>query len=206
MTNSPNPQLVEMLREQLRDIQTPEPVSWWPMAPGWWILIVLAVILSFVLFRYIRNRRQEREYRNYLIEELEATYNEWLKNQNTSNYCQQANQLLKRTMMKLQADSRNNNNGGQSEIPELGSISALSGSAWIESLESVHKPMSESVHKALGLYLYQANAQMEGPLEIPSLHAELTEWLMQHRRVLSSDYRTKDTESIDKAVMSGEAS
>jgi hypothetical protein len=27
---------------QLRDIQLPEPISWWPLAPGWWVLIILA--------------------------------------------------------------------------------------------------------------------------------------------------------------------
>ena len=77
MANSPNPQLVEMLREQLRDIQTPEPISWWPMAPRWWMLIVLGVVLSVVLFRYLRKRQREREYRNYLTDELEAIYNAW---------------------------------------------------------------------------------------------------------------------------------
>ena len=25
---------------QLRDIQLPEPISWWPLAPGWWVLII----------------------------------------------------------------------------------------------------------------------------------------------------------------------
>ena len=206
MANSPNPQLVEMLREQLRDIQTPEPISWWPMAPGWWMLIVLGVVLSVVLFRYLRKRQREREYRNYLTDELEAIYNAWQETQNTSNYCQQANQLLKRAMLKVQTDSRNDNNTELSASSELNSISALSGSAWLESLESVHEPMSESVHNALGLYVYQANAQIEGAVDVPNLHAELTNWLSQHRRVLSSNTRSEDAETIHRTVVSGEAS
>jgi len=30
---------------ELRDIHLPEPVSWWPPAPGWWILLTLCCLL-----------------------------------------------------------------------------------------------------------------------------------------------------------------
>ncbi len=50
---------------QLRDIHLPAEISWWPLAPGWWLLIiVLAVtagwIISNVVKRYRANlyRRQ----------------------------------------------------------------------------------------------------------------------------------------------------
>ena len=29
----------------LRDLHLPEPVGWWPLAPGWWILLALAAML-----------------------------------------------------------------------------------------------------------------------------------------------------------------
>ncbi|MFN7098165.1 MAG: DUF4381 domain-containing protein [Gammaproteobacteria bacterium] len=34
--------------QQLKDIQQPLPVSWWPLAPGWYILIGLFLILGAV--------------------------------------------------------------------------------------------------------------------------------------------------------------
>ena len=53
------------LMAQLRDIHGAPPVSWWPPAPGWWVvaLLVLAVLLWFgrrLLARYrVHQRRQQ---------------------------------------------------------------------------------------------------------------------------------------------------
>ncbi|MGB0719658.1 MAG: DUF4381 domain-containing protein, partial [Bdellovibrionales bacterium] len=43
----------QQLLSRLRDIRGLEDVSWWPLAPGWWILLglVLAIVLGLVLFR-----------------------------------------------------------------------------------------------------------------------------------------------------------
>lgn len=39
---------------QLRDIHTPEAISyWWPLAPGWWILAVIIMVLIFLLTRWV---------------------------------------------------------------------------------------------------------------------------------------------------------
>jgi hypothetical protein len=42
----------------LRDIHLPEPIGWWPPAPGWWGLLVLLILaaLGWVLW----NRRRQR--------------------------------------------------------------------------------------------------------------------------------------------------
>jgi len=43
----------------LRDIHLPDPVSWWPLAPGWWGLLALILLLGGLLFlgRYLYRRK-----------------------------------------------------------------------------------------------------------------------------------------------------
>jgi len=36
----------DKLLTQLYDIRDLDPISWWPLAPGWWVLIVLALLAA----------------------------------------------------------------------------------------------------------------------------------------------------------------
>ena len=42
----------------LRDIHLPDPIGWWPLAPGWWGLLVLLISLIGILVYVIRRRRR----------------------------------------------------------------------------------------------------------------------------------------------------
>ena len=35
----------------IRDLHLPEAIGWWPLAPGWWVLIVLLGIGLLLLLR-----------------------------------------------------------------------------------------------------------------------------------------------------------
>ncbi|MCU4653298.1 DUF4381 domain-containing protein [Roseibacterium sp. SDUM158016] len=48
--------------EQLRDIRLPEPVGWWPLAPGWWGLIALLLLLVAGGLTWRVLRRRTRRY------------------------------------------------------------------------------------------------------------------------------------------------
>jgi len=43
------PQAAPRGADGLRDLQLPEPVGWWPPAPGWWLLLGLALLFALAL-------------------------------------------------------------------------------------------------------------------------------------------------------------
>lgn len=51
---------------ELRDIHLPEPVSWWPPAPGWWVVAALASLLVGLLYLGYRRHRRNRWRRSAL--------------------------------------------------------------------------------------------------------------------------------------------
>ena len=54
---------------ELRDIHLPDAVAWWPPAPGWWILAILAAALA-VLAWIGYSRRARRPLRRLSLDEL----------------------------------------------------------------------------------------------------------------------------------------
>jgi hypothetical protein len=56
--------------QNLNDIVVPDPVAWWPPAPGWYfVLAVLAVFLLWISFRGLRRWRRNT-YRRQALREL----------------------------------------------------------------------------------------------------------------------------------------
>ncbi|PWR00019.1 DUF4381 domain-containing protein [Leucothrix pacifica] len=61
--------------DQLKDIHLPTEVSWWPIAPGWWLLALLVLLVLFTLWKLWRKSRQaSQRYQQIVtaVDELEA--------------------------------------------------------------------------------------------------------------------------------------
>jgi hypothetical protein len=56
--------------DQLRDIHLPEPVSSWPMAPGWWLLIIVGCLLTGWLIVVLYRRHSATLYRRQALAQL----------------------------------------------------------------------------------------------------------------------------------------
>ena len=48
------------LLDQLAPLRVPDPVGWWPLAPGWWLVIMLACVGLLLLARWLWQRRQHK--------------------------------------------------------------------------------------------------------------------------------------------------
>lgn len=61
----------------LRDIHLPDPIGWWPPAPGWWLTVLLVGIGLLALFKWLQARhRRLAVYRSAMheLEQIEARY------------------------------------------------------------------------------------------------------------------------------------
>jgi hypothetical protein len=80
----------------LKDIHLPEVGLWWPMAPGWWLLLILVFLFIFYAPRILRWLRWKPAKKVALRElaRIRAEMNEGLDQQQVS---QQISILLRRT-------------------------------------------------------------------------------------------------------------
>jgi hypothetical protein len=58
---------------ELRDIHLPAPPSWWPPAPGWWLLAFVVVAVSIFSFVYLYKKTQRARRCQALLAEFERT-------------------------------------------------------------------------------------------------------------------------------------
>ena len=79
----------------IRDIHLPEPVSWWPVAPGWWLLIatmLLLLVLIFIARKIYRSRQLKRD----IASELENIKQRYLLSNDKSQLAKSLSVLLRR--------------------------------------------------------------------------------------------------------------
>jgi hypothetical protein len=106
----------------LRDIHLPDPVAWWPPAPGWWLLAtVLLVMLGMALRRWRRRRSVAFQFQ----QELTRLRSEYARDGDASRLFQRGSVLLRRACL--------------SAFPRE-QVAGLSGSSWSQFVGSLLEP------------------------------------------------------------------
>ncbi|WP_029408708.1 DUF4381 domain-containing protein [Thiomicrorhabdus sp. Milos-T2] len=59
------------LLEQLRDIQLPDPVGWWPLAFSWWILLFSIIAIITGAIWYYLDLRRRNIYRRSALQQID---------------------------------------------------------------------------------------------------------------------------------------
>jgi len=160
---------------QLKDIHLPEPVSWWPLAWGWWLLIGLLLVLSVTgLWLWLRHRRRNR-YRHQALAKLEQAYQAYLETGDTAGYLQNLNQLLRRALLSAWP------------APENQRLTTLSGEHWLAFLDASLPGKTNDFSQGVGRALLAGPYQPQPQADVEALHKLGQEWLKHHRRDRSSE-------------------
>ena len=166
-------ELQQVLKQNLKDIHLPPEVGLWPLAPAWWVLLVLILGTLVVTIHKFRQYRAKNRYRNTAAKLLNQSYLEWQDQDNTSQYLHTANSLLRRCVLHA------TNNADQTPLngKQNSSIGAT-GKAWIGILNSYSKQkLSNKTQSALTVESYQKNPD----IDVKAVHQELAAWINNHK-------------------------
>lgn len=83
----------------IRDLHLPEPIGWWPLAPGWWVLLALVVVLLGWLAITASRRYRTGSARRYALRSLKKIESEWENGGNVVAIGIDMSELVRRTML-----------------------------------------------------------------------------------------------------------
>ena len=107
---------------QLRDIHLPEGVSWWPPAPGWWLLLALLLGAVAALWYWRRHGSVRRGLYRQALQELERIENDFGQKDNERQVLENLSVLLRRVAVSRHPRTE---------------VASLTGRRWLEFLDSV---------------------------------------------------------------------
>ncbi len=146
---------------QLRDIHLPEPIGWWPPAPGWLVVAFLSLALvGWVGYRLLLSLRNNR-YRRAARKELARLRH----HPDPGAVLPQVAMLLRRVAIQ---------SFGRREV------AALTGRRWLEFLDQTGggSQFSRGTGSVLGENLYQRHSSAE----IEPLLRLADKWIRSHKR------------------------
>jgi len=147
----------------LRDIHLPEPISWWPPAPGWWLLAAILILFTAAIFLTQKWRNKNRLKKNTL-KRLDAIYAQYDCDADTSKLVQSLSILLRRSCI--------------SYYPRCESASAT-GKNWLHHLDTLtnDKGFAQGVGSILATAPYKSAAHVSA-IDTDQLRILCRNWLL----------------------------
>lgn len=151
------------LLAQLRDIHLPDPVSWWPPAVGWWLLLLAVVAVLGMAGHLLRGYLRRNRYRKEVGQELQRLVAS-RDNYSTGEILDQLTRLLRRVAIQTRGRT---------------AVAPLVGESWLRFLDSEGgtDQFTMGPGRVLGEGLYRP--QVEADLDQLLVLAE--KWLRRRR-------------------------
>jgi len=147
----------------LRDIHLPEPISWWPPAPGWWGILALFILLLLPTLLVLRLRKKG-ELRRTSKASIDRVFTDYKTHGNSQHLIDELSVLLRRIALSHYPRSE---------------VASLTGDAWLEFLDqgvertAVQSGFSTGAGAVLALAPYQREVQ----IDVDTLHNICLQWV-----------------------------
>lgn len=146
---------------QLRDIHLPDPVGWWPLAPGWYGLAILAGLVCLALigfiYRYYAHGRAKRQ----ALKLLTAYHKDYLQDGDSQLISAKVSELLRRVALAY--------------FPR-GQVASLKGPEWLAFLNSTGKNIN---FNAVRECLLELPYQPQRDVNVKPLLTRARAWIKQ---------------------------
>jgi len=140
----------------IRDLHLPDMIGWWPPAPGWWLLIALALLgLCYELYRLWRRWRRNAP-RRLALKELKRVRGDYDRGIDKVTLAKQLSELLRRAMLAYAPRDE---------------VAGLTGSSWLLWLDRGldETPFSGGPGRILVSLPYQQSDQDDSEFDIDAL-------------------------------------
>lgn len=140
----------------LRDIHLPDPIGWWPLAPGWWFLIALIVAgLIYFLYRRVLKWRHNAA-RRLALHELKRLRQAYEAGEDALVLSKSLSELMRRSMLAYAPRDE---------------VAGLTGEAWLRWLDRGldGEPFSAGAGRSLESLPYRRPERMEQETDIRGL-------------------------------------
>jgi len=140
---------------ELRDIHLPADPSIWPLAVGWWLLILISLLAIYVVYKLIQKHNKKRQLIKLMQQQLLDIQDKFKQHQSKHKLAIDISELLKRFVRHILDDN---------------DATALTGDKWIAYLNT---QANGDIFNAFKIPLTQAQYIPTIDYDVPSLIARV---------------------------------
>jgi len=153
---------------QLKDIHLPDPISWWPLAPGWYGLMVLSLFLISGLVYFFHKKAVYSRPKKQALQLL-ATYKQTYEQERNSQLTSSCvSELLKRVALVYYPREQ---------------VAGLQGAAWLEFLNGTSKGID---FNSVASMLLESPFKTAETIQLHPLIIKAEFWIKQRRKPCSN--------------------
>jgi hypothetical protein len=155
--------------EQLRDWHLPDPIPWWPPAPGWWVLAVLLLVAAVWMLGRIRRRHRQGAAARSALTELSALRAAFSADDDARAFAAGVSRLLRRLALE--------------RFPRE-QVAGLTGPAWLDFLDATGggDAFRHGPGRALAEIAHGADSPGERRLDPDALTERAAAWIRSNEK------------------------